>query len=126
MIRLLVVTAFLFSVLSVGLVAVKTRVQDMETRLATLQRDIRADRDAIRVLKAEWSHLNDPVRLKRLADAYLKLSPVTSAQIASAMTRKAARISAPVRTSRTIGSLPPRFTRRCRQRIAAAVSHQIV
>lgn len=83
MIRLLVVTAFLFSVLSVGLVAVKTRVQDMETRLATLQRDIRADRDAIRVLKAEWSHLNDPVRLKRLADAYLKLSPVTSAQIAS-------------------------------------------
>lgn len=83
MIRLVVVTAFLFSVLSVGLVAVKTRVQEMETRLATLQRDIRADRDSIRVLKAEWSHLNDPARLKRLADAYLKLSPVTSAQIAS-------------------------------------------
>ncbi|SBV99833.1 putative Protein TonB [uncultured Alphaproteobacteria bacterium] len=83
MIRLLVVTAFLFSVLSVGLVAVKTRVQEMETRLSVLQRDIRSDRDAIRVLKAEWSHLNDPVRLKRLADAYLKLSPVTSAQIAS-------------------------------------------
>lgn len=83
MIRLIVVTAFLFSVISVGLVAVKTRVQDMETRLATLQRDIRADRDAIRVLKAEWSHLNDPSRLKRLADAYLKLAPVAPAQIAS-------------------------------------------
>ncbi len=83
MIRLAVITVFLFSVISVGLVAVKTRVQEMETRLSVLQRDIRSDRDAIRVLKAEWSHLNDPTRLKRLADTYLKLSPVTSAQIAS-------------------------------------------
>lgn len=83
MIRLIVATAFLFSVISVGLVAVKTRVQEMETRLSELQRDIRDDRDAIRVLKAEWSHLNDPARLKRLAEAYLKLSPVNTAQIAS-------------------------------------------
>lgn len=83
MIRLVVVTVFLFSVISVGLVAVKTRVQDMETRLSTLQREIKTDRDAIRVLKAEWSHLNDPSRLKRLAETYLKLSPVKSAQIAS-------------------------------------------
>jgi len=83
MIRLIVVTAVLFSVISVGLVAVKTRVQEMETRLSMLQRDIKDDRDAIRVLKAEWSHLNDPARLKRLADTYLKLAPVNSAQIAS-------------------------------------------
>lgn len=83
MIRLIVATAFLFSVISVGLVAVKTRVQEMETRLSLLQRDIRDDRDAIRVLKAEWSHLNDPSRLKRLAETYLKLSPVNTAQIAS-------------------------------------------
>jgi cell division protein FtsL len=83
MIRLIVATAFLFSVISVGLVAVKTRVQEMETRLSMLQRDIKDDRDAIRVLKAEWSHLNDPTRLKRLAETYLKLAPVNSTQIAS-------------------------------------------
>jgi len=83
MIRLIVVTAFLFSLLSVGLVAVKSRVQEMETQLATLKSDIKEDRTAIRVLKAEWSHLNDPARLKRLAETYLHLSPVTSGQIAS-------------------------------------------
>jgi len=83
MIRLFVATAFLFSLLSVGLVAVKSRVQEMETRLATLQSDIKEDRTAIRVLKAEWSHLNDPARLKRLAQTYLHLSPVTTGQIAS-------------------------------------------
>jgi cell division protein FtsL len=83
MIRLIVFTAVLFSVISVGLVAVKTRVQEMETRLSLLQRDIKDDRDAIRVLKAEWSHLNDPQRLKRLAESYLKLAPVNTAQIAS-------------------------------------------
>jgi cell division protein FtsL len=83
MIRLFVATAILFSLVSAGLVAVKGRVQEMETRLATLQKGIQADRTAIRVLKAEWSHLNDPVRLKRLADAHLSLSPVNSGQIAS-------------------------------------------
>jgi len=83
MIRLVVVTTLLFSILSAGLVAVKSRVQDMETRLATLQSNIKDDRTAIRVLKAEWSHLNDPARLKRLAQTYLHLSPVTSGQIAS-------------------------------------------
>lgn len=83
MIRLIVVTAFLFSLLSVGLVAVKSRVQDMETQLATLQSEIKEDRTAIRVLKAEWSHLNDPARLKRLAATYLHLAPVTTGQVAS-------------------------------------------
>ncbi|MBN2752222.1 MAG: hypothetical protein JXQ84_05885 [Rhodospirillaceae bacterium] len=83
MIRLVVVTAFLFSVLSTGLVVVKSRVQDMETQLTALQKDIKEDRTAIRVLKAEWSHLNDPERLKRLAETYLHLAPATSGQIAS-------------------------------------------
>ncbi|WP_337996132.1 cell division protein FtsL [Oleispirillum naphthae] len=83
MIRLFVVTAFLFSLVSAGLVAVKSRVQEMETRLAALQADIKEDRTAVRVLKAEWSHLNDPARLKRLAETYLHLSPVNSGQIAS-------------------------------------------
>ncbi len=83
MIRLIVITAFLFSMVSAGLVAVKARVQDMENRLASLQTGIKSDRTAIRVLKAEWSYLNDPVRLQRLADSHLHLVPAKSSQISS-------------------------------------------
>jgi len=82
MIRLLVITAFVFCVFSVGLLGVKTKVHNMEARLAALQTTIKDDQKAIRVLKAEWSHLNDPARIKRLADTYLKLSPVSAEQIA--------------------------------------------
>jgi hypothetical protein len=84
MIRLFVVTAILFSLISAGLVAVKGRVQEMETRLVALQKGIQADRTTIRVLKAEWSHLNDPVRLKHLTDTHLTMVPVNPGQIASA------------------------------------------
>lgn len=83
MIRLFVFTAIFFSLISVGLVGVKTRVQELEGQLTALQTDIKNDRTAIRVLKAEWSHLNDPTRLQRLSDAYLHMSPVTTKQIAS-------------------------------------------
>lgn len=82
MIRLALVTVFLFSVISVGLLVLKSEVQEMESDLAKLQESIKSDRKAIRVLKAEWSHLNDPTRIKRLASTYLKLSPVSTDQIA--------------------------------------------
>ncbi len=84
MIRLFVVTTILFSLISAGLVAVKGRVQDMETRLVSLQKGIQTDRTAIRVLKAEWSHLNDPARLKHLSESHLSLVPVKPGQIAAA------------------------------------------
>lgn len=71
----------------IGLFMVKYRVQDLEEQLVELNRSIARDRTAIRVLRAEWSHLNEPARLKALANRHLGMAPVpvetitTSAQM---------------------------------------------
>lgn len=59
------------------------RVQDLETRLAALDRDILEEQEAIQVLKAEWSYLNEPARLEQLATRYLILQPTGADQIGS-------------------------------------------
>ena len=64
-----------------GLFELKYRVQVQERELARLDRQIRNDRDEIQVLRAEWAHLNDPLRLSELARRYLDLAPVAGVQI---------------------------------------------
>ena len=80
----------LAGVLSLALFALKYQVQDLEDALVTLNRPIFADEEAIHVLRAEWSHLNDPRRLRSLARRHLGMKPVTPNQLA------------------TIADLPPR------------------
>ena len=65
----------------VGLFLVKYRVQGLEAQLQDLNRDIADDREAIHVLKAEWSHLNEPDRLKRLVGRPLGMIPVGVEQV---------------------------------------------
>ena len=69
--------------IGVGLSMVKYQVQDLEEQLVNLNREITNDREAIHVLKAEWSHLNEPMRLQALAGRYLGMTPVSSTNIAS-------------------------------------------
>ncbi|MBT7943062.1 MAG: energy transducer TonB, partial [Alphaproteobacteria bacterium] len=57
--------------LSLTLFVVKYQVQDLEGELVAYNRSITDDRQAIHVLKAEWSHLNQPARLRDLAERYL-------------------------------------------------------
>ncbi len=61
---------------------VSFEVSELDNRLTTLNRDIRDDRDAIHVLRAEWSFLNQPERLEELARRHLDLVPVSGAQLA--------------------------------------------
>lgn len=72
-------------------------VSELDDELARLNRDIRADRDAIHVLRAEWSFLNQPARLEELARRYLDLLPASGSQIAGTG-------AVPVRRE---GTLPP-------------------
>lgn len=73
-----------------GLAAVATgvlfhtsyRVQELEAELGALNREIIEEQEAIRVLKAEWSYLNEPARLERLSREYLLLQPTQGDQIA--------------------------------------------
>jgi len=66
---------------AVGLFQVKDDVQALEEELTRLNRQILRDRDAIHVLRAEWSFLNDPARLTELSRRHLELAPVAAEQI---------------------------------------------
>jgi hypothetical protein len=69
--------------LSVGVFWVKYEVQDLKDEISQLDRTIMEDRQAIHVLKAEWSHLNDPDRLRFLSGRYLGMTAVETEQIGS-------------------------------------------
>ncbi|MBL8711161.1 MAG: hypothetical protein JNL25_18345 [Rhodospirillaceae bacterium] len=69
--------------LSVGLFQVKYAVQAKENELKSVNRQITADRQILRVLEAEWSYLNDPVRLADLTRRHTDLAPIMAGQIAS-------------------------------------------
>jgi len=62
---------------------VSFEVSALDDRLATLNRDIKADREATHVLRAEWSFLNQPERIEELARRHLDLSPVSGTQLTS-------------------------------------------
>lgn len=64
-----------------GLFHMKYEVQEREAELHRIQREIVEHREAIDILRAEWSHLNDPGRLGRLNEAHLGLVPVEREQL---------------------------------------------
>ncbi|NQV98620.1 MAG: hypothetical protein HQ483_02890 [Rhodospirillales bacterium] len=72
--------------LSTGLAlfVVKYQVQDLEDKLTQINREIADNNQAVHVLNAEWSHLNEPNRLRHLAARYLDLGPLDNAQFTSA------------------------------------------
>lgn len=67
--------------LAFGLYRFEHRVQRMEGQLGELNRGILAHHQAIQVLRAEWSYLNRPDRLQRLAGSHLELVPLLPSQI---------------------------------------------
>lgn len=64
-----------------GLFQVKYKVYNLKRDLQSINRQLAADKDAIRVLKAEWSYLNKPERIETLAAKYLKVSNITVSQV---------------------------------------------
>jgi hypothetical protein len=66
----------------IGLFQVKYKVQSLEGDLGQINRQIVRDQEAIHVLAAEWSLLNEPARLGDLARRHLELAPFTATQLA--------------------------------------------
>jgi hypothetical protein len=58
-----------------------SRVKSQEQQLASLKSQIASEQEAIRVLKAEWSYLNQPERLQTLAREHLPLTQTGASQI---------------------------------------------
>lgn len=78
------ITLFAIGVMTVALFYLKYEVTTLEEELELLNRTIVSDQQAIHVLRAEWSHLNETDRLRDLAERYLTLEPVRPAQITAA------------------------------------------
>ena len=76
-------TLILAAIMSVALFYLKYEVTDLEQDLDALNKAIIADQEAIHVLNAEWSHLNDVARIKDLAKRHLKMIPTDPKQIKS-------------------------------------------
>ncbi len=74
------ITVTLAAALGVGLFVVKYQVQDLEDQLAMIDHEIVSERQSIHVLNAEWSHLNEPGRLKVLAERHLSMVPLNYQQ----------------------------------------------
>ena len=60
---------------------VKYQARGLDTDISSLGKRIDEERDAIAVLRAEWSLLNRPERIERLAQKYLKLAPAKPIQL---------------------------------------------
>jgi cell division protein FtsL len=60
---------------------IKFAVQELEHQLGQTNRDIQRAQEQVRVLKAEWSYLNEPGRLSDLNRRHLGLAPVAAKQM---------------------------------------------
>lgn len=69
--------------IGIGLFFVKHEVKDQERRLHSLNAEIQRNQETIHVLRAEWSYLNDPSRLRVLAEKYLGMHQVKAAEVAT-------------------------------------------
>jgi hypothetical protein len=89
MVMVRIFNALLLSVMIIGAgitYDMKHRAEEAANRVAGLKADIARERDAVSVLKAEWSMLSQPGRLQTVVARYadhFKLAPFSAAQVAT-------------------------------------------
>ena len=76
--HLLVIGALVFAAAYVY--RIKMELTDRTERVLRLHAEIREQRDAIAVLRAEWARLDAPLRLQGLAERHLPLKPLNATQ----------------------------------------------
>src|SRR5450755_3850326 len=77
-IHLLVIGVLVFAAAYVY--RIKMESTSRTERVLRLHAEIREQRDAIAVLRAEWAKLDAPLRLQGLAERHLALKPITATQ----------------------------------------------
>jgi hypothetical protein len=73
--------ALLATIAGAGLFLLKYQVQAEERHLREVRKDIVGTEQSIHVLKAEWSYLNDPLRLREQAERHLAMRPMRANQM---------------------------------------------
>ncbi|MBB5048190.1 hypothetical protein HNR60_002952 [Rhodopseudomonas rhenobacensis] len=81
LLHLLVIGALLFAAAYVYQIKMESTART--ERVLRLQAEVREQREAIAVLRAEWAKLDAPLRLQGLAERHLKLKPVSAQQFDS-------------------------------------------
>jgi cell division protein FtsL len=66
----------LLAVLILGVYLAKTIAGGERAKIASVERQIVAEKARIRLLQAEVSHLEQPARIERLSETYLGMAPV--------------------------------------------------
>ena len=77
-IHLLVIGALVFAAAYVY--RIKMESTERTERVLRLRAEIREERDAIAVLRAEWARLDSPIRLQGLTERHLALKPLNANQ----------------------------------------------
>ena len=82
MMRRSVVLGFFVSLgVAVGLFHLKYKVAEQERHLAKISQEVYQTDESIHLLQAEWSYLNEPGRLQKLAETHLGLSTSETVQL---------------------------------------------
>ena len=77
-IHLLVIGALVFAAAYVY--RIKMESTERTERVLRLRAEIREERDAVAVLRAEWARLDSPIRLQGLTERHLALKPLNANQ----------------------------------------------
>ena len=67
--------------LSMVLFSVKYQVHDLESEQSRLVKELDEERRSLHVLRAEWANLNDPKRIRELAQLHLGMTVTKPAQL---------------------------------------------
>ena len=73
----------LFAAMATGMFVIKNKVISLENDLERINTKIREDQNALHVLKAEWTYLNDPARIRNLSKHHAHMKPLRGEQIIS-------------------------------------------
>lgn len=73
----------LFAAMATGMFVIKNKVIALENELERINAQIRDDQNALHVLKAEWTYLNDPKRIRDLSERHVHMKPLRGEQIIS-------------------------------------------
>ncbi len=96
------VIAVAVAVVSYGLYQLSYEVQKLESDLRGLKSQISYNKEAVRVLKAEWTYKNRPEKIQELAGKYLPLLLVAPYQVAEIDDLPGGTVSASVLQTRAV------------------------